>query len=342
MILIKKIAFLVPVSYLRKFLFADTNIPVSLHNEFRTNWNLSSDILCDLFSESLYLQRIPILPAISLGKEQVNLPIQKLLDLEKSFLITPEGEVIKLIYINQQDYMRTHRSSSFYKFTAARDIDERINTATVLAIRYGKKKIGSNRDQKNIGRTRFLSQVKVHLEPAKRIIDITDKISNRLKDFYFLSYHNPFPFPYTGKINNLQDLIDEIGFLYRKKYDILKPLISGQGLLENLVKIYPKDSKLYITSKLSESMKQELFTPLQKYYDVFEANDFPELAKLRCSQSSIDGIELEILEEGIQKSSLHAINIRFLPLWDYPSDLEDIVKKSSGNVQSSSEGLAYR
>ena len=342
MIFIRKVAFLVPTSYLQKFLFAKINAPTLRHNKFQTNWNLLSDILYDLFSESLYLQRVPVLPVISLEGKQINMPIQKLLNLEKSFLITPEGETIKLSYIHQQEYIKIHRSSSFSKFNTSRYIDEFTNATTVLAIRCGGKKVGLNKNLKDIERIRFISQIKVQLEPSKRITDIAEKISNQLKDYYFLSYQNPFSFAYTGQVNNLQDLINEIGFLYPKKYNILKPLISGQGLLDNLMKIYPEGSRLYIASQLSEAMKQELLMPLQRCYDIFEANDFLELANLNLSQSPIDKVELEILEECIQKKSLHAMSVKFLPLWDYPSGWESIVRKPSEKPQGFSEGLAYR
>ena len=234
-----------------------------------------------------------------------------------------------------------HQIFSFSKFTLSDYIDESTNASVVLAVRHGRYNHDLSQGLKSIERVRFISQIRdqVHLEPVKRITDAIEKISTRMKNYYFLSYQNPFSLPHIGRINNLQDLINEIGFLYPKKHAILKPLISGQGLLKNLTGIYPEGSKLYIASQLPKAIKLELFTPLQQHYDVFEANDFLELTHLNLSPSPIDEIELEIHEEGIRERSMRAMDIKFLPQWSYPFDWEDIVKESSENRQGFSEGL---
>ena len=299
-------------------------------------------MLCNLFSEALYLQRIPILPTILLGERQGNVSIKNLLDLEKSFLITPKGERIKLTWVHQNDYIKMHQISSYFKYTLSDYIDESTNMSAVLAIRHGRNGNDLSQGIKSIERILFIAQVQVHLEPVKRIAEAIENISNKMKDYYFLSCQNPFSFTNIGSINNLQDLVNEVGFFYPKKYNILKSLISGQGLLENIAKVYPKGSKIYIASRLPEEIKQELFTPLRHYYDIFEANDFLALNNLNTSQPLMSDMELEVLEEGIQKRSMRALNIRFLPKWDYPSDWEEIVMQSSRDLQNFSEGLIYR
>ena len=73
-----------------------------LEHKCQTNWGSLNDMLCDLFSEALYLQRIPILPTICLGEKHITVAIRELLDLGKSSLMTPTGEIVELTWIEQK------------------------------------------------------------------------------------------------------------------------------------------------------------------------------------------------------------------------------------------------
>ena len=136
----------------------------------------------------------------------------------------------------------------------------------------------------------------IDLRFADALIKKVESVAASLGEFYLFSVRMPWDeyTPYSHE--RLKKVIISQG--NQQCFDILQNWTCGKGLREQLIKVFPRRSRLYIMSNLWKPFDEDYFGPLRRSFKVYRYYDFPELVQLaegeKCNTAQLKLIEMQL------------------------------------------------
>ena len=164
----------------------------------------------------------------------------------------------------------------------------------------------------------------LELQPRKYLLDAAKKITSKLGKFHFFFCRVPWDSHTVNYKENIHKYMIQRSW---DSYTTFEHFITSEGLSRQLMKIFPKGSKLYIASNLWPPKDKDLFDPLKKYYDVYRYYDFSELIHFAdpTKKAGNNTIKLQLIEEIVQKKSAGVFGIHYMDMWRKDNSLKKLV-----------------
>ena len=283
-----------------------------------------------LIQEAQYLGRTVVLPSLTvppvhnLGRRVVS-AIGEYYDLSRSHVRLADGREVVPKYIEYRDFIRRHdvpplRSGHF--FASGEKIDRRTSERYPLIARYAD---GNKFWPPFFSRHGFTVGTTVHLQLSEALNKIVEETRTELDSYCFLQWRTLWdpniPVRVTGRESwDAQDAAvraavmstsNHDGF-YREQWPLLRHFVDGEGLCRQLVKIFPRGSKLYIAANLWRPHDEVYFGPLRALYRVYRCYDFSQLARL-AEGPERNTAKLNLIENIIGEHAAHRLKVH--PGW---------------------------
>ena len=277
-----------------------------------------------LIQEAQHLGRIVVLPSLTvpavhnLGRRVVS-AIGEYYDLSRSHVQLADGREVVPKYIEYRDFIRRRdvpplRSGRF--FAPGEKIDMQTSERYPLIVRYAD---GYDFWPPFFSRHGFRVGTTVHLQLSEALNSIVEKTRTELDCYCFLQWRTLWdsnvPVRVTGREPwDAQDravrdaAMDEHGGFYRNLWPLLRHFVDGEGLCRQLIKIFPRGSKLYIAANLWRPHDEVYFGPLRALYRVYRCYDFPRLARL-AEGPERNTAKLNLIENSLGEHAAHRLKV---------------------------------
>ena len=195
-------------------------------------------------------------------------------------------------YIEYRDFIRRRDAPPFRSgrfFARGEKIDRRTSERYPLIVRYAN---GHAFGLPFFSGYSVRAGTTVHLQLSEALNSIVEETRTELDSYCFLQWRTLWdsnvPVRVTGRdpwdaqeraVRVAAMDVEQDGF-YREQWPLLRHFVDGEGLCRQLVKIFPRGSKLYIASNLWRPHDEAYFGPLRALYRVYRCYDFPQLARL--------------------------------------------------------------
>ena len=284
-----------------------------------------------LIAEAYYLHRIPIFMPINIPDiHNLNGCVEEehasnYFDFSKSFLRIGEKKIALEYALPETILKKTDGIQSMKLIDRHEAVSEDINNHNDLIIREKSKYIrmlpGSYKDP---GVAEIYYNSSLYLQPKKYLLEVAEMVAEELEEFYFLFCRMPWD---DHKINFKENIRKYMIQDNLNEYAIFEHFMTGEGLSRQLMKIFPKNSKLYIASNLWPPQDKDLFGPLKKYYDVYRYYDFPKLENFAdpVKKAGNNTAKLQLIEETLQKKSIRVFGVHYWGLWNYDNSLKNLI-----------------
>ena len=278
-----------------------------------------------LIQEAQYLGRTVVLPSLTvprshnLGRRVVS-AIGEYYDLSRSHVRLADGREVVPKYIECRDFIRRRdvpplRSGRF--FAPGERIDRQTSERYPLIVRYAD---GNKFWPLFFSMHGFRVGTTVHLQLSEVLNSIVEETRTELDSYCFLQWRTLWDrhvsFPVTGRKSwdaqekAVKAVVSRAGFFgfVRKQWPLLRHFVDGEGLCRQLVKIFPRGSKLYIASNLWKPHDEAYFGPLRALYRVYRCYDFPQLASL-AEGPGRNTSKLNLIENSLGEHAAHRLKV---------------------------------
>ena len=278
-----------------------------------------------LIQEAQYLERTIVLPSLTvplahnLGRRVVS-AIGEYYDLSRSHVRLADGREVVPKYIEYQDFIRRRdvpplRSGRFFAFNER--IDRQTSERYPLIVRYAD---GNDFWPPFFSRHSFRVGTTVHLQLSEALNKIVEKTHTELDSYCFLQWRALWdpnvPIRVTGREpwdaqeEAVREVVARDGFsgLFREQWPLLRHFVDGEGLCRQLVKIFPRGSKLYIAANIWRPHDEVYFGPLRALYRVYRCYDFPQLARL-AEGPERNTAKLNLIENSLGEHAAYRLKV---------------------------------
>ena len=282
-----------------------------------------------LIQEAQYLGRTIVLAPLlvpsehNLGRRVVS-AIGEYYNLSRSQVRLADGREVVPQYIEYRDFIRSRdtppfRSAKF--FGPGEEIDRRTGERYPLIVRYVlPSTIFTGSWPLSSSLRSFIGETKVRLQVSEALSRMAEDTATALDSYCFLQWRAPWdpnvPFRVTGREPwDAQDrdvraeaMRSGSDKLLRKQWSLSRHFVDGEGLCRQLVKIFPRGSKLYIAANLWRPHDEAYFGPLRALYRVYRCYDFPQLARL-AEGPERNTAKLNLIENSIGEHAAHRLKV---------------------------------
>ncbi len=273
--------------------------------------------LVDLIKESIDLNSTAIIfpfkinPQHNFGREADSTP-DIYYNLSDSYYVTPTGEKKKIRVIHAKDFLKMW---SYYRvrfFCQGKTIpptkENRKNMINVCHrysyVKHFKRLPGNVNGELY----EYPDGTQIHLRLANVLIKKAESVLQTLGEYYLLRVR----MPWDGHIPYSHERLktEMISWGNQQSYDTLREWAYGEGLHEQLLKIFPRGSNVYIMSNLWRPFDEDYFGPLRRSFKVYRYYDFPELVQLAEGEKCNTG-QLKLIEREFQKQSTDSLTLDY-------------------------------
>ena len=294
--------------------------------------------MIDLIKESIDLNSTAVILPFqlasvhNLGKEYYSTS-DIYYNLSDSYYVTPAGEKKNIRVIQAKDFLKMrnwYRVRFFCQYETMHPAKETGNTINVRW-RDDVEHLEKRPENPNILFFEYNDGTQIHLCLADDLINKVESVSSTLGEYYLLRVRMPWDghTPYNKELlkkkimdwemvhrNRAAQGIgrgqkEAIAFGNQQSYDTLQDWTYGEGLREQLLKIFPRGSNVYIMSNLWKPFDEDYFGPLRSSFKVYRYYDFPELVQLAEGEKP-NTAQLKLIEMQLQEQSTDSLTLDYL------------------------------
>ena len=277
----------------------------------------NSGNLKTLIKEAQYLERTIVLAPLTVPSEhnlgrRIVSAVGEYYDLSRSHVRLADGREVMPKYIEYRDFIRSRdtppfRSAKF--FAPGEEIDRRTGERYPLIVRYVQPStIFTGSWPLSSSLRSFIGETKVHLQVSEALSRMAEDTCAALDSYCFLQWRAPWdshvPPPRLRSGARRWE-----GHYYQRRYrNVAEHFMDAEGLCRQLVKVFPRGSKLYIAANLWRPYDEAYFGPLRRLYRVYRCYDFPQLARL-AEGPERNTSKLNLIENIIGEHAAHRLKV---------------------------------